>query len=144
MYWRRILHILRHDLLSTPAKPHYSRDQKDRTYSLATYEGLRRFHASNPIRLEPVSRTKPFIVSHYRSLKVSDATAEKICVNNGLSYELYDSERDLWLNEGSASFDLSRCAFKLENGAFLGLQFALNDNRHTSNEVISLQSECLV
>lgn len=103
------------------------------------------FCTAIPGRLEPVSRAKPFIKSHYRSLKVSDATATKICVNNGLIYEFYDKKQDFWLNERTASCDLRpRCAFKLENGAFSGLQFALNDTRHTSNEVISLQSECPV
>lgn len=145
MYWRQILHVLRYDLLSPPAKPHHSRDPNNKIYSLGTYKGLRNFYTSIPGRLEPVSSAKPFIKTHYRRLDVSNATVEKICVNNGLSYELYDSERDLWLNEGSASFDLrSRCAFKLKNCAFADLQFALDDTRHTSNEVISLQSKCPV
>jgi hypothetical protein len=110
----------------------------DGNYSLLRYAGLSNYAISPAGRLQLVSRTKPFIVSHYGSKKVSDATESMICVSNGMQYAMYDSKKELWTNQLLDRHGLCEaCTLQLPDGPYKALQFGLDSTTHTSNEVIA-------
>jgi hypothetical protein len=117
----------------------YNRDNK---YALFSYTGLSKYVKSNTGRLQLASSTKPFVVSHYRSKKVSEATESTTCVNNGLNYAMYDSKKDKWASDMLDRCELCKlCTLQLP-ASYEALQFALDATTHTSNEVIAKQSTC--
>ena len=115
-----------------------------KVYTLHTYAGLSEFVKSPKGRVQLASTAKPFVVSHYRSKEVSQATKETdVCVNNGLFYSMYDSERLKWTKELLGRCGMGeKCTLKLPEGPYKGLQFALSNTIHTSNEVIARQDKC--
>ena len=90
-----------------------------------------------------MSTAKPFVVAHYGSKEITQATEENICVNNGLRYSMYDSTSKQWTTELLNHCDVQRlCTFQLSSGSYRTLQFALDGTTHTSNEVLAKQAEC--
>ncbi|MCJ1306211.1 hypothetical protein MMC08_009029, partial [Hypocenomyce scalaris] len=138
--WRDTTHSILVDMLSV--EPGACQD-KQGIYTLHSNPGLRGFVKSQAGRLELTSKTKPFVVSHYRSQRVSQANETSICVNNGLSYALYDSKKNMWTEELQKCPDVrKKCTFNLPSGPYRGLQYAVNNTIHTSNEVIASQAKC--
>ena len=107
------------------------------------YPGLSRFIRSGVARVQLASKTKPFIDSHYRKMKVSQASESNVCVNNGLNYELCYLEEREWTGELLGFCDIRvKCTLKLPAGSYEKLQFAVDGTSHTSNEMIARQAEC--
>lgn len=110
---------------------------------LYDYLDLSGFLGSRAERIQLASSTKPFIKSHYRNIAVSRASETSICVNNGLNYQLHDSQKGEWTEELLGRCDIrAKCTLKLPSGLYERLQFAVDGTSHTSNEVISRQAEC--
>jgi len=112
-------------------------------YALHSYVGLHKFVKSQAGRLQLTSTTKPFVISQYRHQNISQANETNVCVNNGLNYSLYDSKKLRWTEELLDCCDVrEKCTLKLPPGPYRGLQYAVNNTIHTSNEVIASQAKC--
>ena len=140
--WRDVTYRIVVDLLS-PRSPRRGKGNQQGAYTLRNYAGLQEFVISQEGRLQLASKTKPFVVSHYRNRKISQANESNVCVNNGLHYNIYDSEELRWTEELLDRCDLhEQCTPKLPAGPYENLQYAVNNTVHTSNEVIANQAEC--
>ena len=140
--WRDITYRILVDLLSSQS-PRQNKGNQQGAYSLRNYSGLQKFVISQEGRLQLASITKPFVVSHYRYQKVSQAKESNVCVNNGLHYNIYDSKRLRWTEELLDRCDVrEQCTPKLPAGLYENLQYAVNNTVHTSNKVIASQAEC--
>lgn len=140
--WRDITYRMLVDLLSAPS-PRRGKDKQQGLYSLREYAGLQKFVRSQTGRLQLASTTKPFVVSHYRHQKISQANESNVCVNNGLCYAVYDSKKMRWTEELLDCCNVrEQCTPRLPAGPYTGLQYTLNNTIHTSNEVIASQAEC--
>ena len=138
--WRDTTHSILVDMLSVQSGTFQG---KQGVYPLHNYAGLRGFVKSQAGRLELTSKTKPFVISHYRCQRISQANESNICVNNGLSYALYDSKKNIFTEDLQTCPDVrKKCTFNLPSGPYSGLQYAVNNTIHTSNEVIASQAEC--
>ncbi len=137
--WRDATYRILVDILSVEP----SGQMKGGLYTLHGYAGLEKFVKSQTGRLQLASTTKPFVVSHYRSKLITEADEANICVNSGLNYGLYDSRKKRWTKELLDRCDVrGKCTFKLPAGPYKGLQYAVNNTTHTSNEAIARQAEC--
>jgi len=73
--------------------PRRGKGKQEGIYGLRDYDGLQKFVRSQIERLQLASTTKPFVVSHYRRQKISQANKSNVCVNNDLHYAVYDSKK---------------------------------------------------
>ncbi|KAF3484464.1 uncharacterized protein GIQ15_03788 [Arthroderma uncinatum] len=112
-------------------------------YTLYGYTDLSKFSGPAAGRLQIASIPKPFVVSHYNSRKVSIASRDNICVNNGMSYSLYDSKTENWAADllGKCSIR-EKCTHDLQSSRYCGMQNAVSSTDHTSNEVLAAQHKC--
>ena len=111
--------------------------------SLYSYSGLSGYSRSRAERVQLASSTKPFIVSHYNSMKVSRANETNIFVNNGLNYRLHEYNKHQWTDELLGRCNIrGKCTQKIPSGLYEKFQFAVDKTSHTSNEIIAGQSEC--
>ena len=101
---------------------------------------------------------QPYLVQHPRSqisvgsstkprvLKTLIPTTQKrVCVNNGLTFYLYDSRGRLRVTETLGPFDrdINRyCTHKLQSGPYQNLQKYVDTTFHTSNEIVANQADC--
>lgn len=138
--WRDVTYRVLVDVLS-PSRPKNASQSPFET--LQNYHGLQK-HCTNPgQRLNWSSKTKSTRRSHYggRSFPVS---VGKVCVKNALQYRLFDISTG-WVQERIGECSVRDvCTFKLPDGPYQVLQYAVDDTSHTSNQVISNQSECPV
>ena len=144
--WRDTTYSILVDVLSVEPgaqSPRRGKAKQQGVYRLREYAGLQKFVRSQAGRLQLASTTKPFVVSHYRHQKISHAKESNVCVNNGLRYAVYDSKKMRWTEELLDCCDVrEQCTPKLPAGPYRGLQYAVNNTIHTSNEVIASQAEC--
>jgi hypothetical protein len=139
--WRDITYTLLIDVLSPP---HLCNSQQGTTiYCLHEFNGLEQYVQSQTGRLQLASSAKPFVVAHYGTKKIPQATEENICVHHGMRYSMYDSTLMRWTAELLDRCDVRRlCTFQLPSGYYGTLQYALDGTAHTSNEVLAAQAEC--
>jgi hypothetical protein len=142
--WRDSTHSILVDVLSGKFDARTrGNGNPQKVYTLHGYSGLQKFVKSQAARLQLASEDKPFVDSHYRCLEVYNADEAKICVNNGLHYSWYDSERTRFTEELLGWCDLrEKCTLKLPAGPYSELQYAVNSTSHTSNGVIASQAQC--
>jgi len=111
-------------------------------YLLESYDGLAAWSQEDTLgRITFASETKSFLNSHYRSARIP-ATEDSVCVNNGLRFKLYNSERRESI---PSSFDLnldSYCTLRLPDGLYKHLQYAVAGTSHSHNETIVNQADC--
>lgn len=140
--WRELTYTLLVDVFS-PQKSLGLSSNNSGLYYLHGYDGLNRHFQGRTGRLQFASTSKPFLVAHYRSKHITAATKSNICVNNGLSYNIYDSKLCEWTPELLNQCDVQRiCTFQLPSGPFAHLQFMVDGTNHTSNEALAKQSDC--
>lgn len=144
--WRDTTYSILVDIMSVEPgaqTPLRGKGKQQGPYTLHSYAGLKNFVESQAGRLQLASITKPFVISHYQSQKVSQANETNVCVNNGLNYALQDSKKMRWTEELLGRCDVrEKCTLKLPAGPYRGLQYAVNNTIHTSNEVIASQADC--
>ena len=139
--WREITYALIVDIFS-PQKV-CSLLTSTKVYALHNFDGLSEYSQGYNGRLHLASTAKSFLVSHYRSKKITLATISNICVNNGLRYAIYDSKLCEWTSELLNQCDVRRiCTFQLPPGPFQKLQYMVDGTTHTSNQVLARQSDC--
>jgi hypothetical protein len=140
--WRDATYSLLIDLFSPP-QFYPKQATKEKIYCMNNFSGLSKYFISHPARLQMASTAKPYIVAHYGSKRVPEATEDNICVNNGLVYSFFDSKSRRCTEDELGRCDVqSICTLQLPPGPYRKLQFALDGTTHTSNEVIATQSEC--
>ena len=140
--WRDTTFSLLVDIMSPPIS-RQDKGKQERVYRLHEYVGLQKFVKSQTGRLQLASTAKPFVVTHYRSKKISEANESNVCVNNGLIYAEYDSTTMRWTKNFPNHCDVrEQCTPRLPAGPYTGLHYALENTTHTSNEVIATQAKC--
>lgn len=117
-------------------------------YPLRTYQGLSKYHQhSKTQRIHLVSTTKPNAVTHRRAKSISYSSESDVCVNNGLRFQYFDDERNVFVTRLSPSLDLSDlCTFQLPRRSdalkcFLVRNHVCPDGQRP-NEVIASQFSC--
>ncbi len=144
--WRDITYSILVDTLSVDRgaqTPRRGRGKQQGVYALRNYAGLQKFFISQTGRLQLTSTTKPFVISHYRRQNISQANETNVCVKNGLNYSVYDSKKTRWTEELLGYCNVrEKCTLKLPAGPYRGLQYAVNNTIHTSNEILASQAEC--
>ncbi|CZR56441.1 uncharacterized protein PAC_06329 [Phialocephala subalpina] len=138
--WRSTTYQILVDVLSPSPPP----QAKRKNVTLTEYQGLASHLKSSADRLELASSTKPFVQTQYASQSVSEATEDTVCRSNNLSFAMQDSKSRHGTSKHLNKYDIhERCTLKLPRGCYETLQYAVNDTKHTSNEVISRQGTCL-
>ena len=145
--WRDTTYSILVDMFSVEPDaqtPRRGKGKQQAVYTLRSYAGLQKFLKSQAGRLQLSSVTKPFVISHYRNQKISQANETNVCVNNGFNYAVYDSKKMRWTEELLDCCDVrEQCTLKLPAaGPYKALQCAVENTIHTSNEVIASQAEC--
>ena len=133
--WRTSTYMLLHDV----CRPNKTDSHKDTPpVSLENYNGLRNY-LGDLSRVTYASSTKSYLKSHYSSQKVSIATIDSICVNNGLNFGLYDSQRKRWVLESFTDCGIDElCTYKLSSTSpYHPLQGSFNIATEASNVAIS-------
>ena len=140
--WRHATYLLLVDVFSPPdSQSHQSSD--DKVYYMKDYSGLSNYVRSKSSRLQLASASKSFLAARYPSKRIFEATEHNVCVNNGLSYSLYDSKLRQWTNDLLAQCNVRKlCTLQLPPGPYQQLQFTLAGTTHSSNEVLAMQSVC--
>lgn len=136
--WRDATYRVLVDVLSTTQSENPSQLPFE---DLRSYLGLQKHYIGPGQRLSWSSKTKSTRRSHYggRSFPIS---VGGVCVKNALQYKLFDTGGVGWAPEKIECNVGDVCTFKLPDGPYQVLQYAVNRTSHTSNQVISNQSEC--
>jgi hypothetical protein len=139
--WRDATYIILRDLGSTRC------DNGCNAYiNLESYDDLHQWLLV-PAGIQPrvglASTTKPFTKAHYSSAKLK-ATEDRVCVKNALKFRLYDKENNMWASGpfGDASFTKFGTFELSTNSSYQHLRYALEDTRHSSNQVLADQCDC--
>jgi hypothetical protein len=137
--WRCLTYLILHDIC-TPAVLHRSKAQTHT--SLAKYKGLLNwFTSSSQRRITLASSTKSFTACHYAKISFP-ATESKLCVNNGLNWNLYDGVMNIWAT-GSFSCDITKqCTLMPTSPQYKNLGSYVKSTTHMSNGAIAEQATC--
>lgn len=112
-------------------------------YTLYGYSGIRSYIRTATNRVQLASQNKPFTKTHYSTQKISQASVDSICVNNGLSFKMYDATRETWTDNLVGKATLWKlCTLQLSSTRYGSCQFALDGTKHTPNEVLAKQDKC--
>ncbi|THU87150.1 hypothetical protein K435DRAFT_867564 [Dendrothele bispora CBS 962.96] len=142
--WREATYMFLRDLcMARDSKP----DSAKISMTLYSYSSLVSYKGQNDSRERRItlaSETASFIQSKYGKIKISQATSEeRIIVNNGLNYRLYDRSSGLWAANPFLNLSISSmCVFQLPKGAYQSLQFSVPSPCFEPNKVISEQYHC--
>lgn len=114
--------------------------------NLESYDGLKPWLSKLdgiPPRIMLASTTKPFTKAHYLNTKIP-ATEDRVCVNNGLQYKLYDKRDRSWATAPFSGVTVAKFGtLKLPlNSSYQHLYYALEGTKHSSNQVIAGQYGC--
>ncbi|KAB5554451.1 hypothetical protein GE09DRAFT_1173514 [Coniochaeta sp. 2T2.1] len=91
-------------------------DARDSAHDYGPSYCLSKFVRTSPQRLRLVSTSKPHVVTHRRSMLVSDASVVNICVNNGLIYQYYDKTRNCFASDVTTTEDIPKmCTYSLRD-----------------------------
>lgn len=144
VHWRDARFHILHNVLKGRAsvlRPHTS-------YYLASDTHLIRHYGSTINRVKLLSDTKPAIVTHYNTKKISSATESNVCVPNGLNYRYYDSDSESYVDSGFACTDEMSlaCTYKLSGDSRVFQRFIFRDefapDGEAPNAVIASQDAC--
>jgi len=96
-------------------------------------------------RISLASSTKSFLVSHYRMRRIPVSYESEICVNNGLTWKLCNSDGKIWITpDDLVHVDVaSQCCLLLPNDElYKGLEFSVPSSSHHTNTVLAAQASC--
>ncbi|KAI0066738.1 hypothetical protein BV25DRAFT_1972593 [Artomyces pyxidatus] len=112
--------------------------------TLEDYLGLADWSGGVSKRITIGSTTKPFAKSHYKTVQRFPVTESDVCVQNGLTFRLFDGSRRVWAAQTFFDSNVaSRCTPSLNpQGPYRTLQYAVEGTQHTTNQTIADQSEC--
>lgn len=115
---------------------------------LRTYPGLSNFFRSNVgLRVHPLSRAKPHILTHRRDRTIATSSEIDACVNNGLRFRYFDDNRGRFLDRFSTTIRPPElCTFKLnDHSVYLKTFFIHTHDKpagEVPNTVITSQAIC--
>lgn len=141
--WRDTTYGIIQDLASMHKSPG---DNCEAYIDLESYNALNEWiptPAGFTPRIILASAAKPFGKAHYSSTKLK-ATVERVCVNNGLKFQLYDKDNRTWAAGPFNDASLARFGtFRLPpDSPYRHLRYALEGTTHSTNRVISDQFDC--
>jgi hypothetical protein len=114
-------------------------------FGLQSYDVLWKSYVSLSYQLEIVSEVKPIARSHYRSMNISAATPESICIRNAQKYHICDSTTGVRAKHLLDKLEIrDSCSQQLAEGPYQCLQNLVQDTKHRPNQVIAEQSACPV
>ena len=135
--WRNLTWMMVHDL-GRRAKVH----SQNPVAQLSKYAGLQPFSIQKQSRLTLASKTKPFVRSHYQSLKFP-VTLDQCYAKNALQYKLFDPVESCWTSDQTEDPSIhAECITMLPKGPYSNLQYAVDSVIHSQNEVIADQETC--
>ncbi|KLJ08813.1 hypothetical protein EMPG_15752 [Blastomyces silverae] len=145
-HWRDITIFLLLDVLKTE----YSSKSEPRSHHpLRDYAGLSSFFTSFSAaqRVGLLSETKPHIVTHRRSKRISVATEREVCLENGMHLRYFDNISGLFIVRLSVGEKISETLTYILPAQSLALQKFLYrpftmPNGLPPNTVIANQSDC--
>ena len=139
--WREATYTVLHDLFS-------SVDDQPKTQTfvlLNSYMDGISVNRTGTRRISLASSTKSFLASHYRPKKIPVSHESEVCVNNGLTWELCDSNAQTWIEPDDLTHvDVpSKCCLLLPNdGLYKSLEFSVPSSSHYTNTVLAGQASC--
>ncbi|KAF8602017.1 hypothetical protein BDV93DRAFT_607811 [Ceratobasidium sp. AG-I] len=139
--WRDTTYKILFDIGSSQPK-----SSPNRISTLKAHRGLEKWLSSYDIsstRIIFASSNKSFTQAHYSTTRIP-ANESSVCVNNGLSYKLYDSTRQTWAGgpfSGQTFAKYGTLSFP-PGSLYQHLNYALAGTSHNSNQVIADQSQC--
>ena len=135
--WRSVTWLIVNDLGRPPMA---SVDNPAAT--LFDYAGLHSYAKNKQSRLTFASKKKSFTKAHYKELTFP-VPIEKCLVPNALEYQLFDTEKRVWVYSQAATPSIARlCITVLPEGPYSNLQYAVDSTFHGQNRVISEQETC--
>ncbi|GBE85332.1 hypothetical protein SCP_0705190 [Sparassis crispa] len=139
--WRAATYHILHDVCQNKTPQHASPP-----LILKKYTALMKYvkFEQRFTRISFASTTKSFLQAHYKTVSIP-ATSTSVCVKNGLTYRLYDSQGDEWAANylQNSSKVVQHCTFSLSGTSrYRTMQYAIQDTKHCPNEVLACQSEC--
>jgi len=137
--WRDITYKILRDIGQSSVP-----DSRDRPHVLLnTFSGLRRW-AVKGHRVTIGSTTKSFSdQTHYKMVQIP-AAESSVLVNNGLSFKLFDRERDFWMIESFAESSIAELCIPPvpTSSPYSGLHRFVTGTQHTPNDTIASQADC--
>ncbi len=136
--WRSTTWVILNDLGRPPVTP------PDKPAAiLSEYAGLQCYFKRIQSRLVFASKKKSFTKAHSRELNFP-VQVEKCIVPNALEYQLFDSERSIWVHRQATIFpSIERwCNTALPDGPYSNLQYAVDSTLHEQNYVLAEQETC--
>ncbi|KDQ56360.1 hypothetical protein JAAARDRAFT_70670 [Jaapia argillacea MUCL 33604] len=122
-----------------------SQSDSEAKIEIADYVGLQDYiqARTNVGRITLASTTKSFLNSHYQDHALP-STADATCLNNGLSWVLFDTISESFIDAPFAGCDTTPgCTLQLPlDGPYTDLQYSVTGTLHTSNQVIANQADC--
>ncbi|KZP04846.1 hypothetical protein FIBSPDRAFT_1054420 [Athelia psychrophila] len=136
--WRTITYHFLRDICFTSHE-----SSADPPMRLHAYEGLQPFKDQNSsYRISFASTTKSYAQSHYATTSLPSSESE-VCVNNGLRFMLFDTERSEWAALAFEGCSVAEyCTSRLPKGPYAFLQYAVGNTSHTSNGMLAAQDDC--
>ena len=114
---------------------------------LQDYEPLKRYSTGVQPSLVLASTTAPLSKARAKSFNFP-VDEENIFCDNGLSLQLFDHSRNLWVkrvrSHNTRPSLVQYCLSDLPGGDYTTLQPFVNDTNHSQNEVLASQSKCPV
>ena len=106
------------------------------------YAGLSKWSTARTGRITFGSSTKSFYKSHYRKVRIP-CQESQVCVNNGLSFKLYDRKKGEHVLSSFIINVEQYCTLPLAgDGLYHHLQYAVARTTHSHNDTIVNQSDC--
>ena len=152
--WRATTYKILRDICNMQSLP-----QEDAQSELSSYQALQAYQTNQVSQITLASTTKSFLVSHYRQRNIP-ADAADVCFNHGLRwrfviayyelclinlypFRLFDNSKREWPSSLFSTCSIRPyCTLQIPAGIYRCLQYAVDTSSHTSNEVLSKQSEC--
>ena len=140
--WRHATFLILVDLLS-PSHLQAQVADSGKVYYMRDYSGLSSYSHTKSSRLQLASASKSFLVERYAKVPIYEATEQNVCVSNGLTYSLYDSNSGQWTRDLLGNYSIQKlCTFQLPAGPYLQLQPTIAVTTLSPNEVLAMQSTC--
>ncbi|TGO33323.1 hypothetical protein BHYA_0252g00040 [Botrytis hyacinthi] len=137
--WRDSTYSLLVDTLSSKPRVSQNIDYNFRNTA------LERYAQKSLGRIRLGSRDKPFVISHYKSKFVSQATVENILKPTGLNYMVVDndgSDQIAVTGDFCANLGIRRLCTMRFAPAFIKLEAFLEDTKSTTNDTLANQADC--
>lgn len=143
--WRETTFRILTDICSPVHTPQNERVPRR---SVEAYSGLKLYFdrslLARPSKLAFTSDSKSFYDSHYQEARLP-TTFESICFMNPLKFALFDTSPTtrIWTSTRLPQIDIRHlCTFRIPDGPYKPLQYAIRGTSHSANQVLSRQYEC--